>query len=57
MLSFISDSEPRWCSIYAMLVRYKLWASIQQYNEKVIKNKNLDKVLMWDIMAIDYPKM
>ena len=37
ILSLINDSENRWYSTYAMLVRYyKLRASIQQYNEKAI---------------------
>ena len=37
LLSLINDSETRWCSTYAMLLRYyKLRASIQQYNEKAI---------------------
>ena len=37
VLSLINDSENKWCSTYAMLVRYyKLRASIQWYNEKAI---------------------
>ena len=37
VLPFINDSENRWFSTYAILVQYyKLWASIQQYNEKVV---------------------
>ena len=42
-----------------MLVRYyKLRASIQRYNERAIKNKNLaGKVATWEIRTADYPKM
>ena len=59
VLLFINDSETRWSSTYAMLVcYYKLWASIQQYNEKVIYNKNIaNKVATWDIKNVDYPKV
>ena len=49
----------RWCSTYAMLVRfYKLWASIQCYNEKAMQDKDLmAKVPTWEIPTADYPKM
>ena len=37
VLLLINDSETRWCSTCAMLVRYyKLRASIERYNEKAI---------------------
>ena len=59
MLSLINDSETRWCSTYAMLVRfYKLRVSIQRYNEKAVQNRELaDKVPAWEIRTADYPKM
>ena len=45
--------------MYAMLLHYyKLRASIKQYNEKDIYDKNLaDKVTMWEIRLAGYPKM
>ena len=59
VLSLFNNSEMRWCSTYAMLVRfYKLQASIQRYNEKAVQDKDLmAKVPMWEIPTADYPKM
>ena len=55
VLTFINYSETRWFNTYAIFVHYyKLWANIQQYNEKVVQNKNIaDKVAMWDIKTVD----
>ena len=45
--------------MYAMLLCfYKLQASIQCYNEKAVKDKDLAaKVLMWEILTANHPKM
>ena len=42
-----------------MLVRfYKLWASIQRYNETAVQDREIAaKVATWEIPTADYPKM